>query len=462
MERSGVTMAKNLNLREGNITRLLFEFSLPAIIGMLVSGLYNIIARIFVGRGVGSLGIAATTVALPIMTLLMAVAILVSIGATALISLRMGEQKMKEAEKIAGNAAILLIIFPLAISIIYFLFSEPILRLFGASPEVMPYAKDYIYFIMIGAVPLGISYGMNNFIRAEGNPRVAMLTQIIAAVINIILNYIFIFKLNWGIKGSGLGTLIAQSISAIWVISYFFTGRSRIKIKFENLKPQLSIVLRIFSIGFAPFALQIANSIQQTILNNTLKLYGGDMALSAVGIVMSIAMFLLLPIVGISQGAQPLIGYNYGAQLHTRVTEIVKKGVLTATAMAIVGYAILHLFANQIVGLFSEGDVALTQLSVHAATTFLALMPIIGIQVVGSSYFQAVGKPIQSTILSLSRQVLIFIPLLLILPNFMGMEGVWRTAPIADIVSVLLTSTLLILELRKLHSTKMPIPAQAK
>lgn len=450
-------MIKNLDLRDGKIGKLLWEFSLPAMIGMLVNAFYNIVARIFVGRGVGTLAIAATTVAMPIMTLLMAVAMLIGIGATALISIRLGQQKKEEVEKIAGNATFLLVLFPLIISGLYFLFSDPILRLFGASADVLPYARDYIHIIMMGAVPGAISYGMNNFIRAEGNPRVAMFTQIIGAVVNIILNYVFIFNLGWGIRGSALATITGQTISAIWVVSYFFTGRSKIKIKIKNFKPQIPIVTGIFAVGFAPFAMQIANSIQQTILNKILMTYGGDIALSAVGIVMSVAMLLLMPIVGISQGAQPLIGFNYGAQLYGRVRETLKKGILAGTSVAIVSYIILRTSATPIVELFSTGDTALTQMTVHALLTFLALMPIVGFQIIGANYFQAVGKPVQSTILSLSRQVLIFIPLLLILPNFWGIEGVWRTAPIADALSVLMTSTFLFFEMRKLR--KKPSPA---
>lgn len=442
---------KNLDIRNGNVGKLLWEFSLPAIIGMLVNAFYNIVARIFVGRGVGTVAIAATTVALPIMTILAAVAMLIGVGATALISIRLGEQKNEEVEKIAGNAALLLVLLPLMISGIYFLFSDPILMLFGASPEVLPYARDYIHIIMMGAVPAAIAFGMNNFIRAEGNPRVAMLTQVIGAVINIILNYVFIFNLGWGIKGSALATIIGQTVSAICVLSYFYTGRSKIKIRLRNLKPQLSIIVKTVTIGFAPFAMQVANSIQQTILNKTLMAYGGDLALSAAGIIMSVGMLLLMPIVGISQGAQPLIGFNYGAQLYERVKETLKKGIIAATAMAFVGYIIIQTLATPIVELFSKGDTALTQLTVHALVTFLAVLPIIGFQIIGANYFQAVGKPIQSTILSLSRQVLIFIPLLLILPNFYGIEGVWITAPIADALAVMMTAAFLFFEIKKMR-----------
>ena len=449
-------MIKNFDLRDGNIGKLLWEFSLPAIIGMLVNAFYNIISRIFVGRGVGSVAIAATTVALPIMTLLAAVAMLIGVGATALISIRLGEQKKDEVDKIAGNATFLLILLPLLLSGIYFLFSDPILRLFGASQEVLPYARDYIHIIMMGAVPGAISFGVNNFIRAEGNPRVAMMTQIIGAVINIILNYVFIFNLGFGIKGSALAMIIGQTVSAIWVLGYFFTGRSKIKLRLKNFMPQIPIALKIMTIGFAPFAMQIANSIQQIILNKTIMTYGGDLALSAVGIIMSVAMLLLMPVVGISQGAQPLIGFNYGAKLYDRVSETIKKGIIAGVAIASGGYILLLLFATPIVELFSKGDTALTQLTVHALLTFLIFLPIIGFQIVGANYFQAVGKPIQSTILSLSRQVLIFIPLLIILPNFWGIEGVWRTAPIADTLSVMMTATFLFFEAKKIKNKPAP------
>jgi len=448
-------MRKKLDLRNGSIGKLLWEFSIPAMIGMLVNALYNIISRIFVGRGVGSIAIAAVTVALPIMTLLAAVAMLIAIGATALISIRLGEQKNEEVEKIAGNATLLLILLPLLLSGIYFLFSDPLLKLFGASQDVLPYARDYIHIIMLGSVPGVIAYGVNNFIRAEGNPRFAMLTQIIGAVVNITLNYVFIFILGWGIKGSALATIIGQTVSACLVLGYFLLGRSKIKLRPKNFKIHIPLVINIVTIGFAPFAMQIANTVQQTILNKTLMSYGGDLALSAVGIIMSVAMLLLMPVVGISQGAQPLIGYNYGAQLYDRVKEAFNKAMIAGIALATVGYILIILFATPIVGLFSEGDMALTELTVHAMFIFFAVLPIVGFQIVGANYFQAVGKPVQSTILSLSRQVLIFIPLLLILPQFMGIDGAWITAPIADFLAVTITAIFLFYELRNKSNKKV-------
>ncbi|TEB14783.1 Multidrug export protein MepA [Pelotomaculum sp. FP] len=454
-------MEKSLEMRDRNIGSLLWKFSLPAIVAMLINALYNIVDRIFVGRGIGFVAIAATTVAFPIMIILMAVSMLIGIGATALISIRLGQQKMEEAEKVAGNAMVMIILLPVIIAVIYLLFPEPILIFFGASEEVLPYARDFVHIIMLGAAFGSISMGMNNFIRAEGNPRLAMFTQITGALINGVLNYIFIFKLGLGIKGSALATLSGQFLSAVWVLSYFLSGRSLVKIRLKNLKLQLPIIISIISIGFAPFAMQVANSVQQSILNKTLLVYGGDLALSAVGIIMSIAALLFMPIVGLSQGAQPLIGFNYGARQYDRVKETVKIAVIAGTCIAVAGYTVIHIWPVQIVGLFSKGDTALTEMTSQAMRVFFALFPVVGFQIICSNYFQAVGKPVQSTILSLSRQVLLFIPLLLILPNFWGINGVWRTAPIADGLAVLLTATLIYLEMKNLPQNHLVV-AQVK
>ena len=438
-------------MSEQNIGSLLWKFSLPAIVAMLVNSLYNIIDRIFVGRGVGSIGIAATTVAFPLMLILIAFSMLIGIGATALISIRLGEQKKEEAEKIIGNAMTLLIILPMILTVIYLIWADPILILFGASAEVLPYARDFTHIIMLGAFLGAISMGMNNFIRAEGNPRLAMYTQVSGTVINIVLNYVFIFKLGLGIKGSALATLSGQLFSAIWVLSYFISGHSLVKIRLKNLKLQMPIVASIVTIGFAPFAMQLANSIQNLILNKTLIVYGGDMALSAIGIIMSTATILFMPIVGLSQGAQPIIGYNYGAQQYDRVKETLKIAVIAGTGIAVAGFLAIQLWPTQIAGLFSEGNQALTNMTAQAILTFFVMFPVVGFQIICSNYFQAVGKPVQSIILSLSRQVLLYIPLLLVLPHFWGIDGVWRTAPIADGLAVLLTATLIYFEMKHVH-----------
>jgi putative MATE family efflux protein len=450
-------MDNTIALRNEKIGKLLWKFSWPAVVAMLVNSLYNIIDRIFVGRGVGAIAIAATTVAFPIMLIFMAVSVLIGVGATSLISIRLGEQKPQEAEKIAGNAMALLILLPLCFSIIYFLFTDPILTFFGASPKVLPYAKDFTGIIML-ASPLGsISMGMVNFIRAEGNPRMAMYTQVIGTLINISLNYIFVMKLGLGIKGSALATVCGQTFSSIWVISYFLWGPSLLKLRLKNLKLHRSFVFNITAIGFAPFAMQLANSCQNLIMNKTLLTFGGDIALSAMGIISSVATLMFLPILGISQGAQPIIGYNYGAQQYHRVKEALKKAAIVGTVLALSSTIVVQLWTTQIVGLFSNNNTDLTTLTSHAMSVFFIMFPVAGFQIVCSQYFQAVGKPVQSTILGLSRQLLLLIPLLLILPRFWGIEGAWRTPPIADLLSTLITASVIFLEMKNIKKKELGI-----
>jgi putative MATE family efflux protein len=335
------------------------------------------------------------------------------------------------------------------LTIFYLLLEEPILKFFGASAAVMPLAKDFTTIIMLGSVFGSIGFGMNNFIRAEGNPHFAMYTQIIGAVINGVLNYIFIFPLHMGIKGSALATVLGQFISALWVLSYFYTRRSSVKIHWRNLRPKYDTFLRIAAVGFPPFTMQVVGCFQHLILNKALMKYGGDIALSAVGIIMSISMLIFMPVIGISQGAQPLIGYNYGAKLFGRVRETLKKATFSATAIVFVGYIVMRLWPAQLVGIFSN-DVALKHLASHALVTFFCMIPTMAFQVICSNYFQAVGKPLESTLLGLSRQLLIFIPLLLVLPHFWGIEGVWRTPPIADVLSAIVTAIFIYIEMKKL------------
>ncbi|MEG6615226.1 MATE family efflux transporter [Peptococcaceae bacterium 1198_IL3148] len=437
-------------MRDQSIGKLLLNFSLPAIVGMLVNAMYNIISRIFVGQGVGPLALAATTIAFPVMIIMFAAAMLFGIGATALISIRLGQQKNNEAEKVMGNATLMLVIFPAIIAVIFFMFTEPILIAIGASENVLPYAKDYIQIIMLGSVFGSISFGVNNFIRAEGNPKIAMYTQILSAVVNIILHYIFIMKMGMGIKGAAWATVVAQGVSAVWVLSYFFTGKSLLKIRVKYLMPEWPILIKIMAIGFSPFAMQIAQSVQNLILNRALMNYGGDLALSAVGIMMGISTLLFMPIVGISQGAQPIIGYNYGAHQYQRVKKTLKIASIAGTVIAVVGYVALRIWSVEIISLFGD-DQELINLTNHAMLVFFALLPVIGFQIINANYFQAVGKAREAAILSMSRQILFFIPLLLILPRFWGIEGVWRAAPIADFLSVIFTAVFIYGEIRKLN-----------
>jgi len=443
-------MDKSKQLGEMKVSKLLMKFSIPAIVGMLVNALYNVVDRIYIGNGVGSLGIAGIAIAFPVMLALMAFNMLIGIGANSLVSIRLGQNRKEEAEGIFGNAVSLLILSSLILTVIGLVGLEPLLKLLGASEKVLPYARQYLQIILLGAVFQSIGMGMNNFIRSEGSPKVAMYTMLIGALINIILDPIFIIAFHWGMRGAALATIISQAVSAIWVLRYFMRGNSLLKVRKKNLKLNLSVTRGILALGSAPFAMQIAASIQNFIMNTSLATYGGDIAISGMGVVFSIMTLMVMPVFGITQGAQPIIGYNYGAKKYDRVKEAYKLAVIFATSIVIVGWIVTRLFPEQLVSLFNSKDTELIAFGTIAIKRFMMFLPCIGFQIVSSNYFQAVGKPKHSALLGLSRQVLILIPALIILPKFFGLEGVISAGPLADIVSSVVTGTFIFFEMKKL------------
>lgn len=445
-------MDKMNRLGEEKVSKLLLTFSLPAIVGMLVSACYNVIDRAFIGHSAGAPGLAGITIGFPIMIIQMAFGGLIGMGATSLVSIRLGEKKPEEAEKIMGNALVLLIIATVGITIIGHIFLDPILILFGASAEVLPYARDYMQVILWGSVFMMLSFGMNNFMRAEGKPGTAMATMIISAVLNVIFAPIFIFVLGWGMIGAGLATVVAQAIAACWIVGHFIMGKSTLKIRKKNLKLDWDICKRIMFIGMAPFFMQVAQSGVTAFINKSLEAFGGDIAISGWGIVNSLMTLIFMPILGINQGVQPIIGYNYGAKKYDRVRTGLKLAIFSATGIALVGYLATRIFPRQLIMIFNNTDQALIDFGTHAVTVAMLLIPVIGLQVVGAGYFQATGKPTQSMILSLSRQVLILVPLLFILPRFYGLDGVLAAFPSADVLSTILTGTWLFVELRRLNA----------
>ncbi|HKM00030.1 MAG TPA: MATE family efflux transporter [Mobilitalea sp.] len=445
-------MDKSKQLGELKVSKLIFKFSVPAIIGMLVNALYNLVDRIYIGRGVGTLGIGATTIAFPVMLIMMAFSMLIGIGANSLVSIRLGQNRKEEAEGIFGNALVLLVTTSLVLSMIGLAVLVPFLKLLGASDQILPYAKDYLQIILIGGVFQSIGMGMNNFIRSEGNPKVAMYTMLVGALINTILDPIFIFVFNWGMKGAALATIISQAVSAIWVLAYFLRGKSLLKIQVKYLKLKLRYIGSILALGLAPFAMQIAASILNVIMNNNLGDYGGDVAISGMGIVNSIVTVMIMPIFGINQGVQPIIGYNYGANKYDRVKEAYKLAVIFATVIVTLGWIVTRLFPEQLIYIFNNDDKELIDFGTFAIKRFMIFFPIIGFQIVSSNYFQAIGKPLHSALLGLSRQVLILIPALIILPKFFGLNGVLSAGPLSDIVSSMITGTFIFIELRRLDT----------
>ncbi|HWR38932.1 MAG TPA: MATE family efflux transporter [Patescibacteria group bacterium] len=439
---------------EEPIRKLLWRFSLPAIVGMLVNALYNIVDSIFVGNSVGAIGLAAVTIAFPVMILMMGVGMLVGLGAAALVSIRIGEQKMPQAEKILGHALSLSVVSAVITTAAGLADLDTVLILLGASPDVLPYARDFTRIILWGSLPMYIGFGLNNLIRAAGHPRTAMGTMLMAAALNTVLNPLFIFGMGMGIRGSALATVLAQSVAAVWVIAFFCRQGSGLTLRWKNLRWELPLVKDICRSGLSPFLMQIGSSVIVFLYNYQLIQWGGETAVAVIGIINRMIMVLLMPVFGINQGVQPIIGYNYGARRLDRVREALKQAILAATAICTVGFVLSELFAAQILSLFSP-DPALVAMGTPGMRISFCLLPLIGFQIVGSNYFQAVGQAGQAIFLTLVRQILLVIPLLLLLPPWFGLNGIWAVGPLTDIGCGLVVAYCLLKERRRLAALNL-------
>ena len=318
------------------------------------------------------------------------------------------------------------------------LFGDQILKVFGASEDSLEYAKAYINIILIGTVFNLIGFVFNSTIRGDGNPKLSAKIMVVGCLLNIILDAVFIFVVNMGIGGAALATIISQFITAIWGLSYYIKGKSNLKLNKSNLKLDKSLVYTIIVIGAAPFAMQIAASGVQVISNNALRTYGGDLAIGAMATINSIIMMVGLPIVGISQGAQPIIGFNYGCKKYDRVEQTLKLATIASTIGLTIGWVVVQLYPEPIVSMFNK-DAELVKISVDGIRKYLFMMPLIGMSMIGSNYIQSIGNAKQSMFLSLLRQVILLVPMMLILPKFLGLDGVWFSQPVADVISFIIT-----------------------
>jgi putative MATE family efflux protein len=446
-----MTTDRSSRMGEASIPHLLLTFSVPAVIGMLAQGLYNVVDRVIVGRALGDYGIAGTTVALPYMLVLLAFGMLIGFGAAALVSIRLGQGRRDEAEHVLGNAVFLMLCISFILTVAGVAFLDGLLKLFGASETVLPYARDYLHVIALGTVFQIVGFGLTALIRGEGNPRMAMLTLIISVVLNAILAAAFVFGLGWGMRGAALATVLAQAVAAGWVLAYFLGGRSVLKLHARHLRLRWPICKTIFAIGSPMFAMQLAASVVNGLLNNQLRAYGGDLAISIMGILYAGLMLILMPVFGINQGAQPIIGYNYGAMKFDRVKKALLTAILASTAITLFGFLLMMLFPAQIIRLFTRENPTLVAMGRHAIRISVAVLPLVGFQIISASYFQAVGKPRHALFLGLSRQVLLLMPAVLILPRFFGLDGLWVAFPTADLCASLLTGIWLSAELRHLR-----------
>ncbi len=446
---------KHLFMETEKITKLLIRFSFPAIIGMFVNALYNIIDRIYIGniKDVGHLGIAGVGIIFPVTIILFSFALLLSVGTSAFISLKLGEKKEEEAEHILGVSILLGTIISILLTLVVLLFIDKIIFSLGGSLDTFIYAKSYLKYLILGSFSVIMSVTLNFSIRSDGSPKMAMLTLLIGAFINIVLDPIFIFYFNMGVKGAAIATVISQTVSLIWTAYYFLSSHSKIKIRKENINFNLKIMKNICTLGSSVFALQIGFSCVVYFLNIVLRKYGGDISIGAMAIIQAITSFLIMPIFGINQGAQPILGYNYGAQKYDRVIETLYKAIFTATIICVGGFILVRFFGGFLIGIFTKNQ-ELRNLTLHGLRIFTLALPLDGYQIVSSAYFQAVGKPKMSFFMGLLRQVILMIPCLFILSHFFGLNGIWYAAPVSDIIATLFALYLIRKEVQNLKKKR--------
>lgn len=438
---------------------LFFKFSIPAITGMLVQALYNIVDRYYISNipEIGSIAISGVGVTMPFTFLLMGFTMLFAFGGGANISLRLGENRKDKADHILGNVIVMLAIMAVVLNLVFFSDLDFFLRLFGATDSNIGYARSYIWIILIGNLWNTFAFGLNAIIRSEGAPRWSMLMMITGAVANTILDPIFIYEtipilnipgLGMGVAGAAWATVIAQGLSLILGIWYYASGKSLLKLSRKNLKLNWSIIKMVMAIGVSPFFIQIAGSLVAAIFNNSLRHYGGDLAIGAYVIINSISTIFYMPTFGMNQGSQPIIGFNYGAKNYIRVKRAVLVGIVAASSVTILGWLLIMLMPDTLVTPMTPGDLDLRALTVTGIRRMEAMMFLVGFQVIASNFFSSIGKARLSFFLSLTRQVFFLIPTLLILPRYMGLDGIWYAMPVSDIGAFLVSLVFLLRELR--------------
>lgn len=420
------------------IKPLIWKLSIPAIVGMIVMALFNIVDTIFVGQGVGAMAIGGLAVVMPIHMIINSIAQTLGMGGASIVSRSLGAGNLQTANKTLGNLILLVFLLGVLLTPLSYIFMDELLFIFGASGQILTYARDYFSILLWGAPLLSMAMVLNSIIRAEGNAKVSMIAMIISAVINLILDPIFIFVFGWGVKGAALATVIAIFGTLIYVLVYFIRGKSNLSVQISDLYPDWKIIKETVGIGASSFMRMASGAITVALVNHFLMAHGSEIAIAAYGVVNRVMMLAFMPLLGLSQGFTPVAGFSLGARSFARLRESIKVSATIATYFSLVGFALIFIFARQIATAFST-DTQLIDIATYAMRILVFGFPILGIQVIGASLFQAMGKIWPSLFLSLSRQVIFLIPLLLILPNFFGLDGIWISFPIADLLSVGIT-----------------------
>ena len=447
---------------------LIAEFALPAITGMIVSGAYAVIDSVFLGQAMGSLGLSAATVAAPFMILIVAFGVLIGNGGNTLAALRLGEGKVDEAERVLGNTVLLCLVLGISVFVAVCIpaIMDALLAISSATPEVAPFARTFITIIAAGMFVQMIGIGVNNFIRSAGAPNRALITMLIGTVVCIIANYLLVLRFGLGVEGSALATVIGQSVTAISVLWYFTkTKNVAFRLRVKNMRPRVHLIKTMIVLGVPSFIVQIGIAVLCVVLNVLIVQYGETStigtvgALASIGVVQRVALFTILPLVGITVAIQPLLGFNYGAKLYARVKSTLMYGIVINSVFSIVMWLIIRIFPYPIVQAFGISNPDLLAYTEFAMQVQLFMLPLVGFQIVGSNYFQATGQPIISIILSLMRQMLVLVPILLtinlwmphLFPQFTQLDCLNFAMPISDIISTTVALIFVIREVRRLN-----------
>lgn len=447
-----------LILADERIGRLLFKLTLPAFFGMVVMTLYNVVDTIFIGQYVGPLGIAGLSIVFPIQMLAMGIGQMSGMGGASLISRLLGAGQNDRAQLALGNSISSMVLLAVAVMVAGEINPDFWLRLIGASEDILPYAREYLVIILVGMIFMSLSMALNGLIRAEGNARVAMTGMIIGAGLNIALDAIFIIPLDMGIKGAAWATVIAQFISVVYFVRYYYSKKSIFRITKKDLIPNIGILKPIYAIGSASLAMTLAGSLSAILVNRVLGSYGGDYAISTFGIVNRIMMFAIMPGMVIGQGLQPILGYNYGAKRYKLALRSIKIAVIWTVSMGLVAFCLLFFLPDVFIRIFTP-DAQLIDMAVHASKRVFFFLYLIGVGFIGSLIFQSLGKAVISIITSLARPALFLVPTVLILPRFMGLDGVWWAFAMTDALTVALNIIFLIPQVREFQRGTPHIPS---
>lgn len=440
---------KPKELETESVSRLLLKYALPSIVASTVMSIFNIVDSIFIGHGVGTLGLSGLAVLLPLMNMMIAFSTLVAIGGANLMSIRLGQKDYKSANVILGNVVTLSIIYATILIIVCYTFLDKILILSGASAETLPYARSFMQVFLAGVIFTQLFFNLNAMLRSSAAPKKAMIATIGMVFIVVILNPIFIFGLKMGMRGSALATVLSQAIMLCYQLHHFNNKNNCIHFQKGIFRLRWSMISKMMSIGLSPFFMNLTACVVVIIITNSLTRYGGDMAVGAYGIINRFLFLFVMVVIGLMQGMQPIVGYNYGARLYNRAFKVLKLSIMFATVISVIGFLLGEFFPHMITSMFTT-DKQLTEIAASGMRIMMMAVPLLGIQVISTGFFQSIGYVKTAIFLSLLRQLILIIPALLVFPLFFGLNGIWMSIPVSDTLATIISVTILMYNYRQL------------